>query len=373
MTDVTPELLRLVDQVYQSAADPQFWDTALDNMMMHFRGEHALLFATDTSQLGPGPLKASAGLDTEGVARFASPMAAPLWHEWVEMLPQGKVVSSAEMIADRDLERTEIYNELVRPANGFYAMSVQHIQTGAPFHLITCRRRHVGAFAPNEVRLMEAMIPHVATAIDLQNRVSDAERRADGLASVIERMADGAIVLDDAQQPLILNARAMEILDQNDGLSLGRCGLRAATAALTEQLQEALTVVGTSATSDGKRMHLPRPSARLPLLLHVAPIWRLHASEPGLRAPRTVIFIREPDAVLKIDATALSDVFRLTPRESEIAALVAGGTNVDGIAERFDLTTGTVRFNLKRIFDKTGVRTQAALGALVRNFSLGEM
>ncbi len=373
MTDMNPDLLRLIDLVYQSAADPEYWDTALDSMTTHFHGEHALLFATDASRPGPGLLKASAGLDAEGIARFASPMTAPLWHEWAELLPKGKVVSSAEQIADRDLERSEIYNELVRPANGFYAMSVQHNHSAAPFHLITCRRRNVGAFASNEVRLMESMVSHVATAIELQHRVSAAEHRADGLASVIEKMADGAIVLDETQQPLLFNARAVEILDQNDGLLLGRGGLRAATASLTEQLQDAITVVGTSPTSDGRRVYLPRPSTRLPLLLHIAPIWRLHASEPGLRAPRTVIFIREPDAALKIDTSALGDVFRLTPRESEIAALVAGGINVENIAERFDLTTGTVRFNLKRIFDKTGVRTQAALGALVRNFSLGEM
>lgn len=373
MTDTNPDLLRLIDMVYQSAADPAFWGPTLDSMMTHLRGEHALLFATDATRPGPGLLKASAGLDAEGAARFSSPMTAPLWHEWVELLPKGKVVSSADQIADCDLERSEIYNELVRPANGFYAMSVQHNTTAAPFHLITCRRRNVGAFAPDEVRLMETMIPHVVTAIELQHRVSSAELRADGLASVIEKMADGAIVLDEAQQPLLFNARAMEILDQNDGLLLGRSGLRAATAALTEQLQDAIITVGTSATSDGKRIYLPRPSARLPLLLHIAPIWRLHAAEPGLRTPRTVIFIREPDAALKINIAALGDVFRLTPRESEIAELVAGGTNVECIAKRFDLTTGTVRFNLKRIFDKTGVRTQAALGALVRNFSMGEM
>ena len=66
---------------------------------------------------------------------------------------------------------------------------------------------------------------------------------------------------------------------------------------------------------------------------------------------------------------ALADSYRLTPREAEIATLLAGGANIETIAVRLSLAVGTVRFNLKRVFEKTGARSQAAVVALARGFT----
>jgi DNA-binding CsgD family transcriptional regulator len=61
----------------------------------------------------------------------------------------------------------------------------------------------------------------------------------------------------------------------------------------------------------------------------------------------------------------------LTPRESEIAGLLATGATVEAIAQTLNLTAGTVRYNLQRIFDKADVHSQGALVALVHSFGGG--
>jgi two-component system NarL family response regulator/two-component system nitrate/nitrite response regulator NarL len=54
----------------------------------------------------------------------------------------------------------------------------------------------------------------------------------------------------------------------------------------------------------------------------------------------------------------------LTPREAEIAALVAAGSSNKEIAAKLDITEGTVKVHLHNIFNKLEVSNRTALAAL---------
>jgi DNA-binding CsgD family transcriptional regulator len=147
--------------------------------------------------------------------------------------------------------------------------------------------------------------------------------------------------------------------------------LRTANAAVTLHLHEVIALVGRPAASEICRLSVRRPSGRLPLLLSIVPIWRLGAHGAGNNAPRVAIFIREPDAPLDIDKDALIDTFGFTPRESDVASLLAQGLDLRVISARLGLRIGTVRSNLKHVYEKAGVNNQAGLVALVRCFGGG--
>jgi DNA-binding NarL/FixJ family response regulator len=51
----------------------------------------------------------------------------------------------------------------------------------------------------------------------------------------------------------------------------------------------------------------------------------------------------------------------LTPREEEVAALVAKGLKNREIAEALNIATGTVKIHLMHIFEKTGIRDRFEL------------
>ncbi|NDZ91095.1 helix-turn-helix transcriptional regulator, partial [Streptomyces sp. SID10115] len=55
----------------------------------------------------------------------------------------------------------------------------------------------------------------------------------------------------------------------------------------------------------------------------------------------------------------------LTPREREIAALVAEGLTNQAVADRLCLSTRTVESHVGRVYRKTGVTSRAALASLV--------
>jgi DNA-binding CsgD family transcriptional regulator len=351
--------------IYQSVLEPDQWRHALASIVASFRGDHAFLYTNKKTAL-TNPFLATTGIDDDDLARYFSPDGMRLWAPWQEKCTSGKVTAQHELISDHDFERSEAYNEMIRPTGGFHAGFFQQDTPDLSFHVAICRPRGPGHFTSIEKTLLQSLAPHFTAAMELRHRLNLAEQHNHALASALDRITEGAIVADAKGAPLVVNARAQTLLDEGDGLVLGALGLRPSNGALTELLLN--TIATTSANARCRRLHVPRRPPRLPLLLDILPVRRLAPSAAGTAAPAVVIFINEPDAPLSIDIAALSAIYALTPREAETAALLARGTNIKAIAAKLGLADGTVRFNLKRAFEKTGARSQAALVALVRGF-----
>jgi len=360
----------LIELIYQSVIEPKQWPRALAAVVASFRGDHAFLFTNKKSGL-TSPFAATTGVDDGDLRRYFSPEGIRLWAPWQEKCVSGNTTAQHELITDRDFERSEVYNEIIRPTGGFHAGFFQQDMPDLSFHLAVCRPRGPGHFTPGEKIFLQSLMPHFTTAMDLQLRLKLAERRGNALSAALDHLAEGAIIADAAGFPLVVNERAETILAAGDALLLGATGLRTATGALSDTLLNAIADVSRSHDGDSRRLLLPRKAPRLPLMLDILPLWRLAPAASGTSDPAVIIFIREPDAPILIDSHALVDVYRLTPREAEIAALLACGDNIDEIAVTLGLADGTVRFNLKRAYEKTGARSQATLVALVRGFAIG--
>lgn len=367
------EALALIDMFYQATLEPGMWATALAGITGLLRADHAYL-AMNNQPTSATPFIARTGMGDADVQRFLSPQAsrllAPLLNSHLASLPPGgAVVSSSEVHTDTDFERSGYYNEIVRPLGTFYAAGISHDDSRLPLSMWVCRSRQKGGFVQGESQALGQLFPHLIRAQLLHQRLRISNEQAVGLTTIIERLGEAAIVLDATGRSLIVNARATGILRQGDGLVQVAGQLQAVTPALTEQLRRAVALAAVSPADCGQRLHLPRRDHRLPLLLDIMPAWRLGIAEPGLRAPRVVIFIKEPDASLQFDQVALIETFGLTRRECEIVCLLAGGMSVNAIAVHLTIRPGTVRHNLKSAFEKTEVHNQAALVALVRSFA----
>jgi PAS domain-containing protein len=240
-----------------------------------------------------------------------------------------------------EFERSAIYNEILRPLDGFRSLHFRHNGTSSTFLVTVCRPQRADDFDAADNATMQALAPHFKTALVLQSRLQTAELRSSSLARVLDRLDGGVVVTDAAGRPLHVNAQAARIGAEADGLRVDNGALAAGSAHVTKQLREAIAAVSSDAAVEGKRIRIERPSHRPALLLTVLPIWRLGAGVPGAGTPRAVIFITEPDAPLPIDRLAIAEAFRLTRRESEIAALLADGLDLEAIAARLGAGRGT--------------------------------
>jgi DNA-binding CsgD family transcriptional regulator len=273
----------------------------------------------------------------------------------------------AEFISDTDFARSAAYNELIRPMNGFHGIHVRQEAT-AGFVLTICRPQRADNFDATDMAALRVLMPHLAAVLELQGRLQTVEQGNAALARVLDRLETGVILTDGSARPAMLNASAERIIAEADGLTVDSAGLSAAAPASTRHLREAIAATGRDTAIEALRIRLERPSHRLPLLLTVLPIWRFGGAVPGVGSARVAVFITAPDAPLPIDRIMFADTFHLTRRESEIAVLLADGFDLETIASRLGLGRRTVRDHLQHVFEKTGMRSQPALVALLRGF-----
>ena len=175
------------------------------------------------------------------------------------------------------------------------------------------------------------------------------------------------IVTDATGRVISLNALASGMVAEADGLDLEGGRIRAATPAATQSLRAA---IGAVAVPQGVEKVMSSAANVTPAAAprRGDPLWRLEGSAPAGSAARVALFVKETDGPRTVDREALADVFRLTVRESEIAALLISGTDLVAVAAQLGIGLGTVRHHLKRLFDKTDTHSQSALIARLLGF-----
>lgn len=360
-------LLGVADRLFEAAMVPGAWVPALEALVDHLRAEHAVLFARGTAS-GEQIFARSACMGEAEFERFSLPEAARWLGPFVARMPSGIAVTSPYGMPDGDFEQTELYNELLRPANGFYSVGVRDELPGTSIFMAVCRPRCKGDFAADDAAALQAILPALSTGLQLHQRLHLAEGRSEALTIALDSLEEGVILTDKMGRPKFLNARAARIVEEADGLHIASSPLAAATPIATQRLRATIAAAAADAATATQQIRLARPSHRAPLLLTVLPVWRLGALVPGAGAPRVAIFIRETDAPIAIDSALLREAFNLTPRECDVATRLAGGLDLDRTAAELRIGRGTVRSHLMQIYEKTGAHSQAALVALLVRF-----
>ncbi|WP_211217866.1 response regulator [Fodinicurvata sediminis] len=185
-----------------------------------------------------------------------------------------------------------------------------------------------------------------------------------GLHRILDLLAFG-VVLIGAEGRLFTNQAARALHEANDGLRITP-ELQTGSAHLNRQLRKQLESC-RSAARQGRELvaslSVPRPSGRRDLLL-IACALPAVAGE-GCDDPLAVIFLSDPERRPELPGSVLSELFELTPTESEVARALAHGRRTDQIAGDLGVSQTTVAFHLRNLFDKTGTNRQADLIALV--------
>lgn len=209
---------------------------------------------------------------------------------------------------------------------------------------------------PIDYDLLRAM---VAARLDQVARLRSARRDAPSTV-VLDRLAVGVVLLGEDGSVRHANRAAQDLARQakidlgprmggegEDGRKLVTLAKQVASG----QVAEAALLLETG----GRRlMVLGRPLGQA-------------AGKDGIAAMLT---ISDPERQQTLDAETLRQLFDLTPTEACVARLIAEGLRRDQVADRLDVSSTTVAFHLRNIFDKTGIRRQADLLGLVRSMPM---
>ena len=213
-----------------------------------------------------------------------------------------------------------------------------------------------------------------AVSAEVAARLRQAEGSIDALRALLDALGPALLLVDDDGRPIFVNRRAAQILARDDGLTLGPSGLLAGSKKTTRSLRAAIARAAARANSlharpAALRFPVSRRSAHPPWLLSILPI-SLGEALGGSAAGHAAISIIESDVHTRIDPASAADYFLLTPREADVAALLAAGCSSREAAGALHIGIGTVRTHLKSLFEKTGARSQTTLALKLQAFAV---
>lgn len=364
--DEERDLLRLLDLLYEAAVRPERWVDFLEafrshvgaafvNLQLRFYAPHERVIKV-TSQ-GADP--ALQDLYRKHLFRedpYARLMPAP----------PGTVMYGPKDLPLRTILKTEYYNEYMRP-QAFEEPVVAFIGNDVGVRaggIGIVRGKGSPEWGAPLLRLIDRLVPHWQRAYEITSRLLEAEARRDAAEAALDRLALAVFLLDECGHLVGSNAPGRRLLDQRDGLLLGRGDvLQAADRRQDEELRR--LVQDAAATSSGEGVGaggvlvVHRPSGRPPLTVTVGPL-RRELPELGGQAAVMVMVTDPADLPPGEDPGApLRGVYRLTRAEANVVLLLVQGKAPKEIARETGRSLHTVRTQLKAAYTKMGVTRQA--------------
>jgi DNA-binding CsgD family transcriptional regulator len=254
-------------------------------------------------------------------------------------------VGSLEQATRGRPERSARYRELLVPAGIPHELRAAFVLRGRTWGAVhVARRESSGAFSEADAAALARVAGAIAQAIRGSLRF-DAARRGD------HAEAPGMIVLDARNQVDLVTPPARELL----------AAMRPEAGVYSDLAPPAAVLALAAFAREDGRAGAQGNQVTVPSALG----WiTLHASLPdGPRAGRVAIVLER--ATGPQSATLRLEVNGVTPREREVATLLARGLTSTEIAETLVLSPYTVQDHVKSLYEKLGVGSRQELVARV--------
>ena len=299
--------------------------------------------------------------------QFVSP-----FRETLIKLKPGEYFSRIEVCTNEEYEKTEIYQDLFRKQDVYqYEYHPLSDLPDLKGGISLSRPRSNVSFTANERAVINFLLPHLQRAFQLHLALTRVQSERMQMTEALSRVAQSVIVLDRSAKVVFLNSAAEKTIAEKDGLELDRhmC-LFASSSSENKAFRAALDAIFVESleklADPGGVLQISRPSGGRPLQILIFPF-----TEPDFNSyssePLAMIFLYDPESRLAPVEDVLSQTYGLTPAESHVAALLAGGISLKEAGDELGVSLNTVKTHLKRIFTKTDTNRQSELITLLNN------
>lgn len=185
----------------------------------------------------------------------------------------------------------------------------------------------------------------------------------DTVYRTLDYISLGIVVLDTELKVTFANRTARALAASRDGITIGPT-LVIDDGQASKLLQKGLTdlVLPHAPGADQSTcVSIPRPSRQRDLLAFAVPLEG--ANKVG--TPAVVVFLADPEQRSSLPDDVLTNLFGLTPAESQVATLLAEGKRAERIAGQLGVSPTTVAFHIRNLLGKTGTHRQVDLIALL--------
>jgi DNA-binding CsgD family transcriptional regulator len=353
----------LIDRIYECAFAPDLWPGVLDELARIADAHGGFLFAANEKVLNWTASEQMRG----NVQRFVNGdwltrgqrMRRLVGARHAGFLTEYDLYTEAELAAD------PIYRDLMWPAGfGWGVATAVPLPTGDMVCLSIERTRERGPVEQEVVRQLDILRPHLARGALLSARLQ--LERARAASETLALIGLPALVMDDHGKVLAAN-HLIEALTghvhwrANDRVSLKD---RAADALF----QQALITFGLDTGAPVRSFALRGADPDAAMVAHAVPI-RGTARDIFVRCAG--ILVLTPVALPNAPPVELiQSLFDLSPAEARVARHLATGSTVGEIASADGVSTNTVRTQVRGVLEKTGLRRQTEVVALLGGVAL---
>ena len=351
-----PELVRAIQAAYEAAASPAAWPEALEAAASVAGGSAGiLLFGLSPGELTP---LATCGLDELSPTLLTGSVAASLLR--LGGSPPGVLVTSELPSAPSGRDGEDALAALGAGGRFGVAVGACLLSEEGAFAALWLLRPPGEQFDSSALEGLRVIMPHLTRAMSVHLRVEQAERRAAEARDAFDRVALGAVLVDEGAKPILANRAAHRIAAQQDGFVIASDGLRGATPADTHVLQRAVADVARGGAGTGLGLRLSRASSSRPYEVMVVPVSR-GRRWLARRRHTAVVFISDSGLSLVSPTGLVHDLYGLTPAETRLTLLLLGGQTLREAMAVLGVSRNTAHTQLAKIFHKTGTNSQAEL------------
>ena len=219
---------------------------------------------------------------------------------------------------------------------------------------------------------MKLLAPHVRRAVLIGRTIDLKTAEAAMIADVLDEISAGMFLVEASGRLVHANAAGHAMLAAGDFLTVGGGRLAATDAAAEASLRDVLAAAGAGDAAVGaKGIALPLVAGNGErYVAHVLPLTSGKRRDAAFHyAAAAVVFVHRAALATPSPPEVIAQTYGLTPTELRV---LLGVVEVGGgplVAEALGIGETTVKFHLRRLFEKTGTHRQADLVKLVAGFS----
>lgn len=361
----------IIDGLYEAALGVEPWAEATQRLAGAFGG---LTLMLSTHHQGSVEVVATLGMTPENLRLYSTQYAQhDLWAIGaVEQRLLGRAMLGSQVVEDRLLERSMIYNEFLRPKVNMHhlAGAIVPLHGGAHAVVGIHRPRDGRAFERRDTERLALIIPHLRRTLEIRQRLARATIESRTAAAVFDRFSFGVILLGAEAKLIHANTAAESMLGSSDGLIRSVDGVRAFRRDQDRLLQELIMGARRSHKRDGPNrpsgghVAISRRSGRAAYVVMVAPV---HLSDifGTKNAAAVLLCVSDPDQGIVDDLDLLKQIFGFPRAEAQLVVALLTGVSPPEFARRAKLSYHTVRTLLGRAMARTETKSQLELVLLI--------
>jgi DNA-binding CsgD family transcriptional regulator/PAS domain-containing protein len=348
-------LLGTIEAVHRAGLDKELWPDALGAIARLVGGECATLERIAIPDLRHSEFRGHNVPPASEISYLSD--YAPLSPRIPYTIGRrrGELVYDHLFIAEDAIDRDPFYMEFLARLNlRYFVVAILERNSQEIATVSVQRSKKQGHVGREELRILSRLLPHLRLAHDVAARLRHADGRNLELASALDLLGQGVLFIDAAGAVRHINDAAQRILSRSDGLAIhhGQLQFREASA----QADFALALRACSPLQEGPPSGWPPDIAvrRETAPAYVLSVRPLACGFARGTAASAIVFIHDPSLHATSQAETLSQAYKLTPAEAELAEAIQAGTAPSDYARGRSISLNTVYTHLRRLKDKTG-------------------